>query len=104
MLTEGVPVTVDGLHRRTGVSRPSFYRRYPSTDALVSHITAERFAALPVPDTGALGGDIRAVVGGWRDLLTDPVVLAGVSRTMASQDRPGVDAGGILRPCTDALT
>lgn len=103
LLAAGETVTVENACRAVRVSRPVFYRRFPNADALVSHVIAERFAGLVVPDTGTLAGDVRAVLASWRGLLTDPATLAGVSRVTAAQHRTGVDATGILGPCEAAI-
>lgn len=103
LLAVGETVTVEGVCRRVRVSRPVFYRRFPNADALVSQFIAERFAGLVVPDTGTLRGDVRAVLASWRELLTDPATLAGISRITAAQNRAGVDATGILGPCQAAI-
>ena len=103
LLAAGEKVTVEGVCRMARVSRPVFYRRFPNADALVSQFVTERFAGLVVPDTGTLAGDVRAVLGSWRELLTDPAVLAGVGRVTAAQHRAGVDATGILSPCRGAV-
>lgn len=103
LLAAGETVTVEGVCRRARVSRPVFYRRFPNADALVFQVIAERFAGLAMPDTGTLRGDVRAVLASWRDLLTDPATVAGVSRITAAQNRTGVDATGILGPCQAAI-
>ncbi|WP_454150965.1 TetR/AcrR family transcriptional regulator C-terminal ligand-binding domain-containing protein [Microbacterium lacticum] len=103
LLAVGETVTVENVCRAVRVSRPVFYRRLPNADALVSQVIAERFASLAVPDTGTLAGDVRAVLESWRELLTDPATLAGVSRVTAAQHRAGVDATGILGPCETAI-
>lgn len=103
LLAAGEPVTVENVCRAVRVSRPVFYRRFPNADALVSHVVTERFAGLVVPDAGTLAGDVRAVLASWRELLTDPATVAGVSRVTAAQHRAGVDATGILGPCETAI-
>jgi len=80
-------LTVDGLVSRAGSTRPTFYRRFRSTAHLAVAVLSRRFEPGPLPDTGSLAGDLRAVQREGIAVLSDPVArnsvvdLVGVART-----------------------
>lgn len=104
MLAAGDTLSVEGLCRGAGVTRPTFYRRYPSAAALVSTVMVDRFGHIRVPDTGTVAGDVRAVLTHWRDILSAPGSAAGVLRVAAAHGQTGVDAAGMLKPWEDAIS
>jgi AcrR family transcriptional regulator len=53
-------LTIDGVAAKTGVGRPTIYRRWPSKPALVIAAIAQNTGLSPTPDTGALRGDLLA--------------------------------------------
>lgn len=53
-------LTIDGVAARTGVGRPTIYRRWPSKPALVIAALTESPGLSPTPDTGALREDLLA--------------------------------------------
>jgi AcrR family transcriptional regulator len=53
-------LTIDGVAARTGVSRPTIYRRWSSKPALVIAALAQSIGLSPTPDTGALRDDLLA--------------------------------------------
>lgn len=65
-------LTIEAIARRSGVSRPSIYKRWPSLAALLLDAVLEaRRQALPlgsadqpfpIPETGSLAGDLEALV------------------------------------------
>ncbi len=63
LLDEGgyAGLSLEGVARRAGVSRPSLYRRWPSKAALVVDALASVAGTDPAPDTGCLEGDLLAV-------------------------------------------
>lgn len=66
-------LTVDGVAARSGVHRTTVYRRWRNPDGLVAD--ALELAAAepwPVPDTGDLDGDLRAIARLVLTGLTDP--------------------------------
>jgi AcrR family transcriptional regulator len=63
-------LTIDDISRRSGVAKTTIYRHWPNRSALVidacSRMTDGQQAA---PDTGALEGDLKAVLTDIADLL-----------------------------------
>jgi AcrR family transcriptional regulator len=53
-------LTIDGVAARTGVGRPTIYRRWPSKPALVIAALARSVRVSPTPDTGTLRNDLLA--------------------------------------------
>ncbi len=51
-------LTIDGVAARTGVGRPTIYRRWTSKPALVIAALAESVGVSPTPDTGSLRNDL----------------------------------------------
>ncbi len=53
-------LTIDGVAAKTGMGRPTIYRRWPSKAALVIAALADLVGLSPTPDTGTLRGDLLA--------------------------------------------
>jgi AcrR family transcriptional regulator len=53
-------LTIDGVAARTGVGRPTIYRRWTSKAALVIAALAQSIGVSPTPDTGTLREDLLA--------------------------------------------
>jgi AcrR family transcriptional regulator len=53
-------LTIDGVAARTGVGRPTIYRRWSSKPELVIAALAQSVGLSPTPDTGALRDDLLA--------------------------------------------
>ena len=53
-------LTIDGVAARTGVGRPTIYRRWSSKPALVIAALTQSVGLSPTPDTGALRDDLLA--------------------------------------------
>ena len=63
LATEGYAnLTMSGVAARAGVSTATLYRRWSSKLELVMDVLAFRADESPVPDTGSLEGDCRAIV------------------------------------------
>jgi AcrR family transcriptional regulator len=55
-------LTVEGVAQRAGVHKTTIYRNWKDSDGLVADALAEHFAAdIPIPDTGAVESDLRAL-------------------------------------------
>lgn len=64
-------LSVDAVAKRAGVGKAAIYRRWKSKqDLAVDLVTKVAVAAIDVPDTGALRGDIRAYLQNGREALT----------------------------------
>src|ERR1700709_1399048 len=67
-------LSIDAVAKRAAVGKAAVYRRWRSkldmTMALVSKVAV---AAIDVPDTGTLHGDIRQYLYNGRDALTHPL-------------------------------
>jgi AcrR family transcriptional regulator len=66
-------LTIDGVAKAAGVSRPTIYRRWPSKAALLQSVVEpllERYDA--DPDTGAVSGDLLALMTLIRDNAARP--------------------------------
>ncbi|MER5951908.1 TetR/AcrR family transcriptional regulator [Streptomyces sp. NPDC001904] len=60
---DGAAVSVDAIAKEAGVGKQTLYRWWPSKGAvLLDALTDRAEAAAPVPDSGALREDLRAVV------------------------------------------
>src|SRR5947209_12434715 len=55
-------LTMSGVAARAGVSTATLYRRWSSKLELVVDVLSARAEESPVPDTGSLEGDCRAIV------------------------------------------
>src|SRR6201986_4457724 len=53
-------LTIDGVAARTGVGRPTIYRRWSSKPALVIAALSQSVGLSPAPDTGRLQDDLLA--------------------------------------------
>jgi AcrR family transcriptional regulator len=71
-------MTVDAIAARSGVSKPTLYRRWAhGKPELVADAIRERHADHgPVPDTGSLRGDLLALIEAQTGKLLDDVHLA----------------------------
>lgn len=89
-------LTMEGVARRAGVSKPTLYRRWATKEQLVLALVEQvAVAAAEVPDTGSLRGDLRAFLA---------ATAAGFSHPLASRIIPDLLAEGIRTPAVaDAL-
>ncbi|KHO18632.1 TetR/AcrR family transcriptional regulator [Mycolicibacterium setense] len=64
-------LSVDAVAKRAGVGKAAIYRRWKSKGDLAADlVTKVAVAAIDVPDTGTLRGDIRAYLENGREALT----------------------------------
>ncbi|MCK7623280.1 TetR/AcrR family transcriptional regulator [Streptomyces sp. RS10V-4] len=54
-------LTMERVAQRSGVHLATLYRRWRSTDKLVCELLTELSGDVPLPDTGTLPGDLRAL-------------------------------------------
>jgi AcrR family transcriptional regulator len=118
-------LTIDGVAAKTGMGRPTIYRRWPSKAALVIAALADFVGLSPTPDTGSLHDDLlafqsqqvrlmnspqsrRTTAGLVADLVADPELsemyfrdyIAPRRDSMKQALQRGVDRGE-LRPDAD---
>jgi AcrR family transcriptional regulator len=89
-------MTVDAIAARSGVSKPTLYRRWPhGKPELVADAIRERQAETgPVPDTGSLRGDLLALVALQTGrLLGDAHLACG----LAAQMRTSAELAAVMR-------
>ncbi|MEU1483999.1 TetR/AcrR family transcriptional regulator [Streptomyces sp. NPDC005752] len=68
-------LTVDGVARRAGVHKTTIYRNWKDSDGLVADALVGHFSAdIPIPDTGAVESDLRALA---RSLVATMTTRAG---------------------------
>jgi len=65
-------LSVEGVARRAGVSRPAIYRRWRSLGHLTVDAVARRLIPDPIADTGDLRADLVAGLGEIVETLADP--------------------------------
>ena len=58
---QGLGLSMDAVAAHAGVSKATIYRRWESKEALVLDAWRELVGPMPVPDTGSLRGDLRAI-------------------------------------------
>ena len=81
-------LTVEGVAARAGVGKGTVYRRYPGKiDLVVSAVRCYTNVGEPPPDTGTTRGDVRALVDGLVNILTEtplgrtmPILVAARTR------------------------
>jgi len=62
LIVEGVgAITAEAVARRSGVAKTTLYRHFATVDALVFAVVQTNVAALEVPDTGTLRGDLAEI-------------------------------------------
>lgn len=81
--------TVEGVAARSGVHKTTVYRRWAGTDGLIADaLDLAAGEPWPVPDTGTLDGDLRALAGlvlaGFSDPEAGPVARAFVQAAAQS--------------------
>jgi AcrR family transcriptional regulator len=118
-------LTIDGVAARTGVGRPTIYRRWSSKPALVIAAMAESIGLSPIRDTGVLRDDLlqfqreqvklmnssesrRITAGLVADLASDPELSEAYFRDYIAPRRESVRQAlqrgverGELRPDAD---
>jgi AcrR family transcriptional regulator len=70
-----VATSIDQIARRAGVGKQTIYRWWPNKAAVVLEAHAEQAAErVPVPDTGDLRGDLRAIAATFARNLGDSAI------------------------------
>ncbi|GAA1938691.1 TetR/AcrR family transcriptional regulator [Amycolatopsis minnesotensis] len=90
-------LAIEVVADRSGVNKTTLYRWWPSKDALLAAALRDSNALeFTVPDTGTLRGDLRALIGLIRDLLTRPPSAQLVTAALAAAPRRP-ELGGVVQ-------
>lgn len=77
-------LSVESVAARAGVHKTTVYRRWPSREALVTDALLEQRARdVPIPDTGSIGADLRALAHAIAASISSATGHA-VARTLVS--------------------
>jgi AcrR family transcriptional regulator len=83
-------VTVEAVAKRAGVARTTVYRRWATPAELVLAAFSQVLASRPVPDTGSLAGDLRALATSLVEALErsidGPLTRAAVAAAAADPE------------------
>ncbi|MFP2925999.1 TetR/AcrR family transcriptional regulator [Pyxidicoccus sp. 3LG] len=83
-------LAMDAIAARAGVGKATVYRRWPSKETLVAEALERLMRAIPVPDTGTTGGDLRVMMRDALDMYRDAstgALLSGLVAAMARSER-----------------
>lgn len=81
-------MSIEGIARRAGVGKTAVYRRWKSKLALVLDlVTAVAAQGLPVPRTGSLHGDVRALLEVAAGALRHPVASRVIPELLVESAR-----------------
>jgi AcrR family transcriptional regulator len=79
-----VGTTVQAIARRSGVSAPAIYRRWPSRLALIEDAAFSTLTEIEVAPTGDLRSDLRQLIGGFHTSLNTPAARAAIPGLIAA--------------------
>jgi AcrR family transcriptional regulator len=83
-------LAIEAVATRAGVAKTTVYRHWPTKEALVAAAVERVVTHIAVPDTGTIGGDLRALVDDALALYRDPAtaaLLSGLVAAMARSER-----------------
>jgi AcrR family transcriptional regulator len=81
-------LTIDNIAMRAGVNRTTIYRRWNNREELVIDALADWVGRdIPIPDTGSVEGDLRALAVAVSDLLNSPLGRAVLGTVVATRNR-----------------
>lgn len=81
-------MSIEGVARRAGVGKTAVYRRWRSKlKMVIDVVSAIAVAGVPVPDTGSLRGDVRALLGLTASALRHPLAAQIVPDLLAEAAR-----------------
>ncbi|WP_263577611.1 TetR/AcrR family transcriptional regulator [Actinotalea sp. M2MS4P-6] len=82
--------TIEAVAARSGVAKTTIYRQWPDQHALVLDAFDTVLPVTPAPDTGALRGDLLAIVSGLaRALVSSPAATLMPALIDAAERDPG---------------
>ncbi|WP_030615490.1 TetR/AcrR family transcriptional regulator [Streptomyces sclerotialus] len=64
-------LSMERVAQRSGVHQATIYRRWRTVEGLVCALLTERSAGIPLPDTGSLCGDLRALARSIKGFFED---------------------------------
>ena len=78
-------LTMEAVARRSGVSKTTVYRRWPSKEAMISSLASDAITTVAdVPDTGTIRGDLHAHLMATMDVLGHPLATKVVPALLAA--------------------
>ncbi|TCO55222.1 TetR/AcrR family transcriptional regulator [Actinocrispum wychmicini] len=81
-------LTMEGVARRAGVSKPTLYRRWSTKEQMVLAIVNEvAIGAADLPDTGTLHSDLRAYLKATAEGVTHPLAARIIPDLLAQAMR-----------------
>jgi AcrR family transcriptional regulator len=90
-------MAIDAVARRAGVGKSALYRRWRSkVEMTADALRALSVTAEPVPDTGSLNGDVRALLNEVRDWLSEPRIRRIYPDLLAEAQRNPVLAEALM--------
>lgn len=90
-------MAIDAVARRAGVGKSALYRRWRSkVEMTADALRALSVTAEPVPDTGSLNGDLRALLNEVRDWLSEPRIRHIYPDLLAEAQRNPVLAEALM--------
>ena len=90
-------LSVDEVSRRSGVSKTTIYRHWPSRSALLMDACSKIGPAPVIPDTGTLKGDVTALATGLAQQLKSARWAARLSSFDYRRSRAGTGVGAASR-------
>jgi AcrR family transcriptional regulator len=85
---------MEDIAARAGVNKSTLYRRWGSRERLLADaLAANSGQQVPVPDTGSLRGDLRALALSVRDAIVAPSTRALMTALAAGRDNDLDDVG-----------
>ncbi|WP_254392541.1 TetR/AcrR family transcriptional regulator [Streptomyces buecherae] len=81
-------LTVEGVAQRAGVHKTTIYRNWKDAPTLVADALTSHFATdIPIPDTGTVAGDLRALARALVASVSTPVGRALITTVLAEAAR-----------------
>ncbi|MFJ5731771.1 TetR/AcrR family transcriptional regulator [Streptomyces paradoxus] len=81
-------LTVEGVAQRAGVHKTTIYRNWKTSGQLVADALTAHFATdVPIPDTGAVEGDLRALARSLVATMTTPAGRALLATVVSDAAR-----------------
>ncbi|MEU6959969.1 TetR/AcrR family transcriptional regulator [Streptomyces chrestomyceticus] len=93
-------LTMEAVARRSGVHVATIYRRWRSVEGLVCELMADLSGGIPLPDTGTLRGDLRALARSIAAFYTEPR-YCGLLEAVVSAAARQPEAADVLRQFFD---